>query len=305
MRKFKFDLKKFLQGVGIGILIFGGLNLPRIFPKAKATPDCTPTIVLSNNKNNQWACFGEDASKPEGHRHAKITLSASLPAGCDPTQITYEKTEAYCDGPSWTTCGGACGAPATRESFLLNPGETKSKIVECYVHDDCGTCQVDVGLQRKYLGFSDRPEDFQHYGVRVWTARGCPTPTATPTVTPTPTPTPTATPTVTPTPTITPTPTPTPTATLTPTATPTPSSTPTSTPTSTTTPTPEPTATSTPASTETPTPTPTSSPTPTPTQPPVLGAAAPPVLPKAGFSTTGLWAIAAGGIILRLLTLLL
>ena len=93
----------------------------------------------------------------------------------------------------------------------------------------------------------------------------------------TPTPTSTPTPTASPTPTVSPTPTPT--ATLTPTSTPTP----------------EPTATS----------TPTATPTPTPTQPPVLGAAAPPVLPKTGFSTNILWAIAGGGIILRLFAYLL
>lgn len=98
--------------------------------------------------------------------------------------------------------------------------------------------------------------------------------------TPTPTPSPTPTPTLTPTPTATPTPTETPSPTPTPTETPTP----TPTPTGTLTPTPTPTVTPTP--TATPTPGPTATPTPSPTPAPeVLGAEAPPELPKAGRET--------------------
>ena len=124
-----------------------------------------------------------------------------------------------------------------------------------------------------------------------------PTPTPTPSLTPSPTPTPTPTPTLTPTPTITLTPSPTLTQTPTPTSTPTPTKTPTPTPTATPTPTPspEPTATSTPEST----------PSPTPTPPQVLGAQAPPVLPKAGFSSSLFFFLASVGVIFHFLALLL
>jgi len=70
-------------------------------------------------------------------------------------------------------------------------------------------------------------------------------------------------------------------------------------------PTPTSTPTSEPTSTPTQTPTPQPTATPTPTPPPVLGVQAPPVLPKAGFSSTLLGLIAATGAILHLLALLL
>lgn len=115
------------------------------------------------------------------------------------------------------------------------------------------------------------------------------------------TPTPTAT--LTPTPTITSTPTPTSTATPTPTATATPTSTPT--PTFTATPTPTEIPTPTPTVTATPTATPTPESTATPTPPPVLGAEAPPVLPKTGFSSQFLFVMGFLGLTFRLLGFLI
>jgi len=209
----------------------------------------------------------------------------------------------------WDKCtyhAGECG---------LGPAPTTGSCLDSGGHNNCQSPYFCIHSNSGYACVSNRL-------CNAWPRTCVPDNSCAPHHTPTPTPTPTRTPTPTPTPTLTPTPTPTLTPTPTPTVTPTPTLTPTPTPTETPTPTP--------TETPTPTPTATpnycngtcgsnyncqgglycyngycrnpscpddsgcgcgATSTPTPTPPPVLGASAPPVLPKTGSDD---WAVFAG-----------
>jgi len=210
--------------------------------------------------------------------------------------VSFSWFASFCSG---TSC--VCSGSPRQETVNLAPGQ---KITRGFTnsHPPCQwSWQTDVTASWQ--------NQTCHRSANGCGSEPCITPSPTPTPTPTqrptstPTPTPTRRPTTTPTPTLTPSPTPT--ITLTPTLTFTPTPTPTTTPqpTSTPTPTPEPTSTPTPTSTSTPTSQPTSTPTPTPPQ--VLGAQAPTVLPKAGFSSGFFFFLAFVGTTLHLLAFLL
>jgi len=266
----RFNFKKFLKGVGIGITVLILFYFLWSSSKKAAAEEKGLECRL-----NPWSTGFYIKNTGSTPRHLACIEKRGQPG------VSGDDSLDGCKCPGIPE--GKCDLGHNiRWDKRLAPGE-EMMCAYSSPPPDCGVFQLDV--------IEEYPDGSGNWTGAVgncwfvtnncggnWQQRCYPvTPIPTATVTPTPTSTPTTTPT----------PSQTPTPTLTPTLTPT------STPTPTNTPTPEPTSTSTPT------------PTPTPTQPPVLGAAAPPVLPKAGFSTNILWAIAAGGIILRLFAYLL
>lgn len=119
-----------------------------IWPKA-AYPGCEVSKEYSGATTPGYDCKkGSSAS---------VTLTACLPEGCAATDVSYSKTEAYCDGEDWLDCEGACGSSPSTGSIHVGGGECKSASVSCSPRDGCGTCQVDI----------------DSYGVRRWTDSGC------------------------------------------------------------------------------------------------------------------------------------
>ncbi len=208
--------------------------------------------------------------------------------------VDTTQNQASCSYCGWAWAGNIC-CPSGGDS-CTDIGAIKCddnpRVLECKVWNSA--CPKGVWVTIQSYGTSEE----LHNDPRCSNPTPNPTPTPTPHLTPTPTPTATPTITPTPTPTVTPTPTPTPTPTVTPT------------PTITPTPTPTPTPTSTPnwcngtcgsnyncqggyfchdgfcrnpsCPDESDCDCAVSTPTPTPTAPPVLGATAPPSLPKTG-----------------------
>lgn len=118
---------------------------------------CKPRKTFSGATTTDYDC--------KKGKSASVTLEACIPEGCPAVDVSYSKTEAYCDCDltdwedcEWLGCEGACGTAPSTGTLHLGPGNWCDTVTaSCSPRNLCGTCQVDI----------------DGYGVRRWHDEGC------------------------------------------------------------------------------------------------------------------------------------
>lgn len=146
--------------IGLPVALYLSKNQVNIWPRAEdvyPSVSPSPSIPPSCAVSKDYSGASQENYDCKKGSSASVKLKACLPAGCPATDVSYSKTEAYCDGEDWLHCDDACGANPEDGSVHVNGGECEEVSVSCSPHDNCGTCQVDI----------------DGYGVRRWTDSGC------------------------------------------------------------------------------------------------------------------------------------